>query len=162
MILNGFNANEHESQSFEPLPVGDYLCVIVASEEKQNSKGTGSYLKMELEVIGDAGKGRKLWVNLNLNNPNPDAVRIAQGELSSICKAVGVLSPKDSCELHNIPLLVKVGLETRKDTGEVQNRVKGYKTRPGIGEAAAGSVMPAKVAKADNTAAAPPPWSRKA
>lgn len=43
-----------------------------------------------------------------LNNANETAVRIARGALSSICRAVGTPHPKDSCELHDLPLLVKV------------------------------------------------------
>ena len=33
-------------------------------------------------------------------------MKIAHGELSAICRAVGVMQPKDSIELHNLPLLV--------------------------------------------------------
>lgn len=160
MNLNGFNAEEHQQDRYEPLPVGDYLAMIVNSEEKQTKAGTGSYLKLEFEIVGEGHKGRKLWVNLNLNNPSQDAVRIAQGELSSICKAVGILNPKDSVDLHNIPMLVKVGIEVRKDTGEPQNRVKGFKTRPGIGAEAAVSVMPSK-APAKQAAGGSAPWAKK-
>ena len=53
-------------------------------------------------------KGRNLWARLNLDNPNEIAVKIARAELSALCRAVGVLEPKDSVELHNLPLVISV------------------------------------------------------
>lgn len=159
MDLSGFNAEEHKSSSFDPLPVGDYLAVITDSEQKKTNAGNGHYLKLTFEITQGDYKGRKLWTNLNLDNPNPEAVRIAQGELSAICKAVGILKPADSVDLHNIPLMVKVGLTTNKQTGDAENRIKGYKSRPGVGEAAAGAIMPNKAPAASASSTAP--WARK-
>jgi hypothetical protein len=125
--LSGFNANEVEpSTGFDPLPAGDYLLVITDSESKPTKAGTGSYLALTLEVVEGQFQGRKLFHNLNLENPNQQAVDIARAELSAICRAVGVPTPQDSCELHNLPMRVKVGLEKRKDTGEMQNRLKKF------------------------------------
>lgn len=128
--LSGFNAAEVEpSKGFEPLPAGKYLAMIVNSELKPTQAGTGEYLKLEFEIIDGEFKGRKLFANLNLDNPNAQAVQIARAELSAICRAVNVLQPKDSVELHNLPLVLKVGMEKRKDTNELQNRIKGYEPK---------------------------------
>ena len=54
------------------------------------------------------------------------SVQIAQTELSAICRAVGVLAPNDSVELHNLPLVISVKCKKRDDTGDVTNEVKGY------------------------------------
>ncbi len=76
--LRGFNANTVEPMdSFDPIPAGEYLCVITASEEKPTKAGNGSYLQLEFEVIEGPYKGRKLWERLNLNNPNETTVKIA-------------------------------------------------------------------------------------
>jgi hypothetical protein len=125
--LNGFDANTVEPMSgdFEPLPAGQYVAMIVASEERTSKAGHG-YLSLELEVIEGACKGRKLWVNLNLNHPSPDTVKFARAELAAICKAVGVLKPADSVQLHNLPMVVTVKCVNRKDTGELTNRIRGY------------------------------------
>ena len=104
--LNGFNANEVEPRNtFDPIPAGKYLAIIQDSEMKPTKSGNGSYLELVFQVIEDEFKGRLLWSRLNLDNPNELTVKIAQGELSAICRAVGVMQPKDSCELHNLPLL---------------------------------------------------------
>lgn len=139
-LLNGFNAEEHdELTDFSPLPQGDYLAIATDSDMKSTKAGTGEYLEIAWEVIDGEFKGRRLWSRLNLDNPNPKAVEIAQRELSSICRAVGVLRPEDSSQLHNIPLVLRVGVEKRKDTGEFSNRVKGYANANGARASYSGS-----------------------
>ena len=126
--LRGFNANTVEPMdSFDPIPAGEYLCVITASEEKPTKAGNGSYLQLEFEVIDGPYKGRKLWERLNLNNPNETTVKIARATLSAICRSINVMEPQDSCEMHDLPLLVKVRTEKRSDTEELSNVIKGYR-----------------------------------
>lgn len=127
--LNGFNAANVEPNDFSPIPAGRYLAAIVASEMKDTKAKTGSYLELEFEILEGEYKGRKLWDRLNLANPNEKAVEIAQGTLSAICRAVNVMQPKDSAELHNLPLTVIVAVEKRQDNGEDSNRIKGYKSK---------------------------------
>ena len=125
--LSGFNANDVEPTSdFDPVPAGKYLAVITESEVKDNKLGTGSYLQFTFQVIEGEFKSRFLWARLNLNNPNATAVKIARAELSAICRAVGVMAPNDSAELHDLPLVISVKCKKRADTGEVTNEIKGY------------------------------------
>jgi hypothetical protein len=125
--LSGFNANEVEpSTGFEVIPAGKYVAVITDSEVKKNKAGTGSYLQFTFQVIEGEYKNRLLWARLNLDNPNATAVKIARAELSAICRAVGVLQPKDSCELHDLPLVVTVKCKNPKGSDEVVNEIKGY------------------------------------
>lgn len=127
--LTGFDANTVEPMKAQsPLPAGSYKAAITASDQKQNAKQTGSYIALEFAVLDGEHKGRKLFANLNLNNPNKQAVEIARGELSAICRAIGVMTPNDTAELHNKPMWLDVKLEKRKDNGEMSNRIKGYKS----------------------------------
>lgn len=129
--LGDFNANEVEpAADFEPIPAGKYLAVITASEMKSTRSGTGSYLELTFQIIEGDHQHRNLWARLNLNNPNAMAVKIARGELSAICRAVGVMTPRDSAELHNLPLIIHVKCRQREDTGEITNEIKGYSSRP--------------------------------
>lgn len=149
-ILQGFDANEVEpATDFEPIPAGKYLAVITDSEVKPNKSGTGSYLQLTFQVIEGEYKNRFLWARLNLDNPNATAVKIARAELSAICRAVGVMAPSDSVELHDLPLVISVKCKKRADTGEITNEIKGYAKK----EAAAGKPVQAAV---DTT----PPWRR--
>ena len=126
--LNGFNAaNVEPNVGFTPIPAATYKMTITASENKPTRKGDGSYLKLEMTVADGEYIGRKVFANLNLDNPNKQAVEIAQGDLSAICRAVGVMAPRDSVELHNLPLMVKVIVEPRGDKpAELTNTIKGF------------------------------------
>jgi hypothetical protein len=125
--LSGFDANRVEPNTdFDPLPAGKYLAVITDSEMKPTKAGTGSYLQLTFEILDGPHKGRKVWARLNLANSNETTVKIAQAELSAICRAVGVLAPNDSVELHNLPLVIAVKCKKRTDTDEITNEVKGY------------------------------------
>ncbi len=128
--LNNFNASDVDPNfAFEPVPAGNYTAVITASERKPTKKGTGQYLELTFQIVEGEYQGRLLWARLNLDNPDAQAVKIARAELSAICRAIGVLAPKDSVELHNIPLVIKVACKPRKDTGEPANVIKGYEAK---------------------------------
>ena len=149
--LNGFDASQVEpSASFDPIPAGKYLAAITESEMKATKTGAGSYLQMTFTVLDGEYKNRMLWARLNLNNPNVTAVKIARSELSALCRAVGVLQPRDSVELHNIPLLITVKVKKRTDNDELTNEVKGYEPK------AVAAGQPQQAPTADST----PPWKR--
>lgn len=124
-----FDANKVEPVSFEVLPPGPYDVIIVASERKPTADGNGQYLELQLQVISGPFQNRKLYDRLNLVNQNQTAVQIAYGTLSSICRAVGVMTPQQSEELHNRPLVAVVKQRKRADNGETTNEVAGYKPR---------------------------------
>ena len=139
-----FNADEHEPLGdFEVLPAGEYLAIVTGSEEKITKKGDGSYLALTWEVIADQGKGRLLWCNLNLKNPNPKAVDIAHRELAGICKAMGLRSIRRSEELHNKPALLKVGVE--EYNGKPKNAIKGYSAPGSVTKSADNSAVSSSV-----------------
>ena len=136
--LRGFDANDVEPRkAFEPLPADKYQVVIVASEMKDTKACDGQYLELELEVIDGQYKGRKLWDRLTLHHPNQQTVQIAQATLSAICRACGVMQPRDSAELHDLPMVAKVRVKRRKDTGELTNDVAGYERKEAAAAAAA-------------------------
>jgi len=129
-ILN-FNAHDVEpSVGFETIPAGNYLATITASEMRPTKSGNGGYLQLTFTILEGDYKGRVLWSRLNLQNPSAMAVKIAQSELSAICRAVGVMQPRDSVELHNIPLLITVKCVKRAGSDELSNEIKGYEAKP--------------------------------
>ena len=110
--LAGFDASQvPEQQEFSALPEGQYVAIATASEMKVTAKGNGEYLQFTFEVMDGQQRGRKLWARMNLKNHNQTAVDIAQRELGAFCRAVGIIKPADSAELHNKPVLLTVGLE---------------------------------------------------
>lgn len=128
--LNNFDANAVESASdFDPIPAGKYVAVITHSEMKPTKEGNGSYLELTFQIIEGQYKNQTLWARLCLENKNELTVKIARSQLSAICKAVGIMTPKDSVELHNLPLVISVKLKKRKDNDELVNEIKGYSKR---------------------------------
>ena len=155
--LNGFNASDVEPASdFEAIAPGQYTAIITESENKPNKAGTGSYLQFTFQIVDGEHKGRLLWARLNIENRSQTAVKIARGQLSALCRAVGVLQPRDSIELHNIPLTIKVGVKKREDTGEMTNEIKGYAAR----SAPPMPTGPGRAPAATGGATSTPPWKR--
>jgi hypothetical protein len=158
MDLNGFNALEIQPQStYEPLPADWYKCVIANAEEKPNSKRTGSYLELRIEVIDGQYQGRLVFDRLNLKNPNSVAVEIAQRSLSSICRAIDVPSPKDSADLLDKPMMVKLAVRPAENGYEASNEVKGYEAAGAVKSVGEGL---GAVAPAASNGSATPPWKR--
>ena len=122
--LGNFNADEHENE-FTPIPAGKYPAVITESEMVE-TKAHGHMLKLTHEIIDGPNKGRKVWANLNLDCASETAVKIAKINLADICRAVGVLHPWDSGELHNKPMLIKLTVRPETDEYPASNDIKAW------------------------------------
>jgi hypothetical protein len=158
--LNGFNAHDVEpNDNFEAIPAGKYIAAIVASETKPTKTGNGSFLELTFQVLEGEYHGRKLWARLNLDNPNPQAVQIARGELSAICRAIGVMTPQDSLELHNLPMQITVKCKKRDDTGDINNEIKGYAPK-NAAPSGAQTQQQATAASGGTYTGSTPPWKR--
>lgn len=111
-----------------PVPAGKYRCIVTKSDWKATSAGNGRYLEFTFQIVEGEHSNRMVWSRLNLENHSQQAVNIARAELSSICRAVGKLKPRDTMELHDIPLVLSISVKPRADTGEPTNEVKGYES----------------------------------
>ena len=153
MAALDFDATEVEPRTgFDAIPAGKYKVVIEDTEDKPTRKGDGSYLQITFVVTDGDYAGRKLWSRLNLVNPNDQAVGIARAELSALCRAVNVLKLKDTTQLHDLQLVVKVTAKTDKESGEARNEVKGFEP-VGTTTTAPKAMAPATPGKA--------PWAKK-
>lgn len=160
--LSGFDASQvPEQQDFTAIPEGQYVVIAIATEMRPTKNGQGKYLQFTFEVVDGPMKGRKLWSRLNLENNNATAVDIAKRELGAICRAVGIIKPNDSAELHNKPILVTVGVELDERNRE-GNTIKKYE--PVAGSVAAGGFNAPAVTQPQMApqaaVGAPPPWAK--
>jgi hypothetical protein len=154
-LIGSFNATTvAPQQDIGPIPAGEYLAQITDSDVKPTKRGDGNYAELTYEVLDGEFKGRKVWVRLNLDNPNIKAVEIAQRQLSSICHAVDTLNIKDTAELHYKPHVIRVeyvkadGIKSTKDG----NEVRGWKK--------SSAAPPPAAAIAATSATTAPPWAR--
>lgn len=136
-LPGAFNPNDHEEMAnFEAMPVGDYNMKITDSKKVESNATKGNfYWKMEFTVQDGKYKGRKVWTNLNLINRNPDAVDIAQRELTSICKAAGTGPISDTEELHGKELICTLKVVPETPKYPASNAVSSYKRNPNLASA---------------------------
>ena len=93
---------------YELLPPGDYVAQIVESEMRPTRNGNGEFLSIAMDILEGPLQGRKAFDQLNLINPNPTTVEMAQRTLSAICHATGELHVSDSEDLHFKPMTIRV------------------------------------------------------
>lgn len=126
--LRGFDASKVKPfEGFEPIPEGIYRVTIVDSELNPCKSGTGKHMDFTYEVADGDYRGSKVMDILNLDNPSEKTVQIAKGTLSAICRAVNVMTPMDSVDLHGIPLFIKVTIEERPGKNLGDAPIKGNK-----------------------------------
>jgi len=122
--------NNETQGDFTALPAGEYVAQIVKSEFKDTKAKTGKYLQLQFKVIsgpeGVSCKGRVLFERLNLVNPNPIAVEIANKSLNSICVACGKAGVEDSDELHGIPMKITLKVEDATPNYPASNGFTGF------------------------------------
>lgn len=167
MAQLNFDASQVQPDAgFEPIPAGWYKALMDESDWKPTKAGDGSYLNCRFSILEGPYAGRKIFVMLNLRNPNQQAVDIALKQLSAIAHAVGIMQVADSSQLHNIPMQIKVKIRKDKD-GEYddKNEISSYKhINEQVGATAAAPGAPAAGAPAAGggwtppaAGAAPPP-----
>lgn len=135
-----FDANAKENQNSNVLPAGDYEVIAIASEVKDTNDKTGRYLNVQFQITKGEHQNKRFFHKFNLwLTPSPTdpekaektrtAITIAKGQFSEFCRAVSVLTPSDSSELHNIPLVVKAAVKDGGSYG-MQNNLTKFSARP--------------------------------
>lgn len=125
--LNFNGAGQEAMDDFSVVPAGTYNAQIVKSEVVQTKKKDGTLLKVQFKIIDGNLKGRIVFGQYNLTNPNTQAVEISRKQMKTLCDAIGKPDGvKDSNEMHNIPLQLKLSVKPAKDGYAEQNEIKFY------------------------------------
>jgi hypothetical protein len=116
---------------------------------------TGSYLQLTIEVIEGQYAGRKVFDRLNLKLTLIQRCRCRSR--SAACPAFaapcrGKRAPKDSSDLCDKPLMVKLAVKAADGQYSASNEIKGYEAAKG------GAAMQAAATASAGTAT--PPWKR--
>lgn len=155
-----FDASSVPIPSYEPIPAGWYAVEIDKAEVKDTKAKTGKYLKLEMVVLDEAHEGRRVFTQINLSNPNQQAVEIGQRELAALAMACGVPALRDSAELLQKQIGVKVKIKTEEGR-EPDNAVVGYRAVAEASPAPAAKPAAAKPKPAAApSAAGKRPWER--
>jgi len=120
---SGFDTNSVEPQSdFEVLPPGKYPVLIEKAEVKQTKAGTGHYISLCLCVLDGPAKNRKLFDNINIQNPSQQCVDIGLRQLAALGQAIGLTCVNDTNQLVNKACLAHV--KVKDDRNEVRTYSK--------------------------------------
>jgi hypothetical protein len=159
-LPESFDVNElpqGNTGNFEPLPAGWYTVTISQAELKDTKAGNGQYIKLRYDVTGPTHKGRVVFGNLNIKNPNPKAEEVGRQQLGDIMRAIGLAKVTDTDQLIGNSLSIKLDVKQDAQYG-ASNEVKGFRSVSGSAAPVAAS-MPAAAAPASAKAA--PPWAKK-
>jgi|LULM01.1.fsa_nt_gb hypothetical protein len=141
---------------FQPLPAGWYTATITGAEQKIAKSGNGEYLQIEFAIAYGAHEGRKVWDRLLLWHSSAEAVEIAKQTLSGICSALSIAMLKDSDQLLNQQLDIKLKIRKSPDYGD-SNEVAAYRPKQN-------AIQPAPAAAANpgeaQQVAAAAPWQK--
>lgn len=114
------------NMDFDPLPKGRYLAQVGNSEVVPTQKGDGLILKLTFDVLEAGFEGRKVFDQLNIQNPSEKAQQIGRGMLSALCKACGKTGTvSESYEIHEIPVVVAVKLDESPGYAP-KNKITGF------------------------------------
>lgn len=119
MVAYAFNAQAYQPQygAGGGLPAGPngepqkYKVIISDSTQESTANGQGGFLKLALKCIEGPFKDQVTYDRLNLHNQNPKTVEIANKQLSAYCHVTGQFMLQDTQQLHNIPIIIEVGLQ---------------------------------------------------
>lgn len=144
-LPGGFNTDDAPAdQGFEPLPPGEYLVMITDTKQQTTKAGDGWYLNVTMEVLEGRYERRLIWEMLHLGNKNQKAVEIAQRSLAGICRAIGIVTVKDTEELHGKPFKIKLKIEPAKGEYDPKNKIVAYKSATTTAPAAPAAEAPWK------------------
>lgn len=132
--LNDVDLSKVEPKKrFGPLPVGNYLATIAETKREPMRSGNGDKLELTFVILeASTGNGefvgRRLWESLNLWHNNPETSKIAWSEMAAISQACGKATLQDSSELHDTPLIIRVGIKLDQN-GEQKNTIRDFKKK---------------------------------
>ncbi len=113
-----------ERTAFELIPAGTNVEVVLTeSAMKATKAANGHYLALTFVVTDGPFENRKLFENLNLDNPSEAAVQIAEAQFFSLRDACGKKQVSDSEELHGIPVLATIGIQPAKGDFDARNKI---------------------------------------
>ena len=167
---NAFDPSTIKPQTdFQVVPPGKYPVLTGAAEVKQNKKKTGHLISLPMTILDGPSKNRKLFDNINIDNPSQECVEIGLRTLSALAQAIGLQAVTDTDQLSNQVVIAHVkvkddqnSIRTYSSPGGVAPPDDGCKPfRPGAYSATTPATAPAPVAVPVTNPNSPnPPWER--
>jgi len=153
--------DQDTTSNFAPFPAGTYQLRIDKVTPTKTKAGNGSYLAIEMTVARGKQKGRKIWHNLNLDNPSTEAVEIAKKEAMMMVEQIKKAKIDIESEKHLIKILsgsvVKAQVKIRKSDEWGDKNEIAYFIQPEKGDADTSSSDDDSSSGSSST----PPWEQE-
>jgi hypothetical protein len=97
--LAGRYDEEADAPSFEVMPAGEYNLELTEAEIKATKDGKGELLKHTIRVIDGPYEGKLIFSNFNLQNANPQTMKMGNEAFKALRDVIDVPKPEDTDEL---------------------------------------------------------------
>ena len=168
-----FDPATQEGNSWDVLPVREYVAQVVEASIQQPNSGDGYYLALTWKIIEGDYEGRQVWQRITYLHSSEQAQTIGRRTLKDLCDALGVNEQVKDAEVFLFkPVRIRLGIERDKQgVYPDKNRIsrilplEAKSEEPGQPEQPAKPVAATKVASAAKTSkpapAGPAPWHAK-
>jgi hypothetical protein len=165
-----FDPTTQEGNSWEVLPLSEYVAQVVEASIQQPNSGDGYHLALTWKIIEGDFEGRQVWQRITYLHSSEQAQAIGRKMLKDLCVATDVAEQVDDAEVFLFkPVRIRLGVEKDKqgiypDKNKV-SRILPLAAKPGEAgqpEQPAKPVAATKVVSAAKTPkpapAGPAPW----
>ena len=110
-----FDPETQEGNSWDPLPVGEYVAQIVEASVLQPKSGDGYYLALTWKIAEGEFEGRQFWDRITFAHSNEQAQTIGRKTLKDLCVALDVNEQVNDAEVFLFkPARIRLGIEKDK------------------------------------------------
>jgi hypothetical protein len=162
-----FDPTTQEGNSWDVLPVGEYVAQVVEASIQQPNSGDGYHLALTWKIIEGDSEGRQVWQRITYLHSSEQAQTIGRKTLKDLCVATDVAEQVDDTEVFLFkPVRIRLGVEKDKqgiypDKNKV-SRILPLAAKPGeAGQPAKPTTPTTKAATAATTSRGPggaAPW----
>lgn len=126
-----WNQEDVKEDTYEAIPIGDYLAIVEDEESRDAKSGNGVVLILKFQIIDGKFKGRKISKLFNVRNESVKSETIGRSQLKSLSVACGRPTEKNTLNLQAIPVMIRVGVGSDGRT-EIKNffNTKDYADKP--------------------------------
>ena len=110
-----FDPETQEGNSWELLPVGEYVAQIVEASIQQPNSGDGYHLALTWKIIEGDYEGRQVWQRITYLHSSEQAQTIGRKMLKDLCVATGVAEQVDDAEVFLFkPVRIRLRIDRDK------------------------------------------------
>ena len=122
-----FVPSDKEDSGFQVIAKGWRIGEVVKSEVKPTKNKEGTIMVLAFRILEGKYKGRIIYTNYNIVNKNETTVKIAEGQIKSLCEALGIDELQDTDELHKQEVGIYFEIEAGSANWPDKNKATKFK-----------------------------------